>query len=48
MIRVVCDETNNTKESLEQGYLFADIYIPVEPYYTLSFEVDKDGKITFK
>ena len=43
---VICDETNNSQESLNQGYLFADIYMPI-PFYYLNFTVNKDGTIEF-
>lgn len=46
--KVVCDRTNNTEESIAQGYLVAEIYLYDEPYYVLYFEVDKDGKVIFK
>lgn len=46
--KVVCDETNNTPESLAQGLLYADIYLKIEPTYTIKFHVDKDGKVTFE
>ena len=44
---IVCDETNNTKEDLDQGKLIVDIYVP-QYYYKLKFVVQKDGKIRFK
>jgi hypothetical protein len=44
--KVVCDETNNTKESLEQGYLKVDVFVP-QYYYKLKFTVNKDGKIEY-
>lgn len=46
MFTVVCDETNNSKESLEQGNLKIDVYIP-QYYYSLNFIVNKDGSIEF-
>jgi len=47
LFKVVCDETNNTKESLEQGYLKVDIFVP-QYYYELKFTVNKDGKIEYE
>jgi hypothetical protein len=45
--RVVCDETNNTPETVAQGLLVADIYVP-RYMIKLEFTVDKDGKVTFQ
>jgi phage tail sheath protein FI len=39
---IVCDETNNTQETIDQGKLIVDIYIP-QYYYELKFVVPKDG-----
>ncbi len=44
---VVCDETNNSKETLEQGYLIADIYVP-QYVIKCNFTVDKNGKVKFE
>ena len=44
---VVCDETNNSIEDLEQGKLTIDFYVK-EPYFEIKFFVDKTGKVSFK
>ena len=44
---VICDKTNNSEDSIKQGYLYVDIYIP-RIYYKLEFIVNKDGTIQFE
>ena len=43
-IKIICDETNNSKEDLDQGYLKIDIFGEI---FVLNFIVDKDGKVTY-
>ena len=40
---IVCDETNNTQETIDQGKLIVDIYIP-KTYLEIKFTVPKYGK----
>ena len=41
---IVCDESNNTQESIDQGKLIVDIYVP-QYVYSLNFTVKKNGEI---
>ena len=43
---IVCDERNNTQESIDQGKLIVDIYIP-KSFYSLNFIVKKNGEIDY-
>jgi hypothetical protein len=44
---VICDETNNPQEIVDQKMLRIDVYLKVPETYAINFTVDKDGKVDF-
>lgn len=45
-IKIICDETNNSQESINQGYLNIDL-IEIVECFVLKVIVKKDGKIVY-
>lgn len=45
--KVVCDESNNTTEIINQNELIATIYLKPPPIYVLDFTIDIDGNVTW-
>jgi hypothetical protein len=44
---VICDETNNPPQIVEQNMLCVDVYVKPCNKYELRFTIDKDGKVIF-
>lgn len=46
--KVICDETNNSKEDIENNILKIDVYVYIKlPPYRINFRVDKEGNVTY-
>jgi hypothetical protein len=47
VFEVICDETNNTEETITRNELWVDITLIPQERYTLNFVLKDDGSIVF-